>query len=399
MRKWESFLKVSKWTSQYESVSNFLGHYKRRLGSKRTKDQICDNLMAFCDYAKKNPDELIELDKNSASRLLQRYVDSLADKDYSIRTVNVRLAYLKMFFVTNGFKAGKELEVERHHQPARYRKRPEYVPTSEEIFKMVYSAGSVRNKALVMALYTCGLRNSTIRSVLYQDVKDELQKFDVVMIPVYPEMKKVDDGACKGNIPYYSFISKETVSVLRSYLNERKVEYGSIMDSEPLFASTSTNVARETRRKTTVKRRSLSEIVKRAARKAGIERWKAVYPHCLRKAFESALRNSGMDVKDQEFLMGHILPGVQDTYYDKTKTEDLRQRYKRVIFFPERGIPEEQRKRQILDTVKLLGYSDDKIKRVEEALAKYKNIDDGLDEIKKLSLKSTEEQKSTPNKS
>ena len=63
MRKWESFLKVSNWSSQYESVSNFLGHYKRRLGSVRTKDQICYGLMAFCEYAKKDPDELVELDE------------------------------------------------------------------------------------------------------------------------------------------------------------------------------------------------------------------------------------------------------------------------------------------------------------------------------------------------
>ena len=48
--------------------------------------------------------------------------------------------------------------------------------------------------------------------------------------------------------------------------------------------------------------------------------------------------------------------------------------------------------------MKLLGYSDDKIKRVEEALAKYKNIDEGLEEIKKLSLKSSKEQKSTEKK-
>ena len=45
-----------------------------------------------------------------------------------------------------------------------------------------------------------------------------------------------------------------------------------------------------------------------------------------------------------------------------------------------------------------MGYSDDKIKRVEEALAKYKNIDQGLDEIKKLSLHSSKEQKPTENK-
>jgi len=120
---------------------------------------------------------------------------------------------------------------------------------------------------------------------------------------------------------------------------------------------------------------------------AGVKKWKAVSPHCLRKAFESALRNNGLDVKDQEFLMGHILPGSQDTYYDKTKIEDLRKKYVKVDFFPRRVYPsDELRKKQVLDTVKVLGFPEDKIKRVEEALAKYASIDKSLDEIRKLSL-------------
>jgi len=53
----------------------------------------------------------------------------------------------------------------------------------------------------------------------------------------------------------------------------------------------------------------------------------------LRKAFESALRNAGLDLQDQEFLIGHIIPGAQDTYYDKTKVEDLRRKYAKVNFF------------------------------------------------------------------
>ncbi len=48
----------------------------------------------------------------------------------------------------------------------------------------------------------------------------------------------------------------------------------------------------------------------------------------------------------------------------------------------------ELRKKQVLDTVRLLGFSEDKIKRVEEALAKYATVDDAVTEIRKLSLES-----------
>jgi hypothetical protein len=138
-----------------------------------------------------------------------------------------------------------------------------------------------------------------------------------------------------------------------------------------------------------VKKRSLDELVKRAAKNAGIPKWKDVYPHCLRKAFESALRNAGLDLKDQEFLMGHILPGTMDTYYDKTKVEQLRPKYAKVNFFPEHGLSEDARKKQMLDAARIYGYSDDKIKKIEDALAKHKHVDEALDEIRKLSLETS----------
>jgi hypothetical protein len=49
---------------------------------------------------------------------------------------------------------------------------------------------------------------------------------------------------------------------------------------------------------------------------------------------------------------------------------------------------EELRKKQILDMVRILVFPEDKIKRVEEALAKYKTVDEAMDEIRKLSLES-----------
>jgi hypothetical protein len=128
-------------------------------------------------------------------------------------------------------------------------------------------------------------------------------------------------------------------------------------------------------------------MLRKAARAAIIREWQRITPHCLRKAFERAVRNSGVDPKDQEFFMGHILPRSQDTYYDKTKIKDLRKKYAQVNFFPQKAFPSEEfRKRQVLDMVKILGFPEEKIKRVEEALAKYENIDEVLEEIKKLSL-------------
>ncbi|RLI12587.1 MAG: hypothetical protein DRO43_06835, partial [Candidatus Hecatellales archaeon] len=80
-------------------------------------------------------------------------------------------------------------------------------------------------------------------------------------------------------------------------------------------------------------------IVKEAARKAGIKDWIQVTPHCLRKTYDYILRSeridgTRLDVKTQEILMGHKLPGSQDAYYDKTKVEELRKEYSKLNFNP-----------------------------------------------------------------
>ena len=70
-------------------------------------------------------------------------------------------------------------------------------------------------------------------------------------------------------------------------------------------------------------------------------------------------------------------------YYDHTKIEDLRNRYKQIEFFTHRlGSVEDLRKKQVLDTIRLLGFDEGKIKKVEEALTKYKTVDDAMEEIR-----------------
>jgi len=44
------------------------------------------------------------------------------------------------------------------------------------------------------------------------------------------------------------------------------------------------------------------------------------------------------------------------------------------------------KKGQVLDIVRILGFPEEKIKKIEEALAKYKTVDEAMDEIRKLSL-------------
>jgi integrase len=350
-KDFEVALKVDGWRSEYASVQKLLDYLKRKTRSETSRVKYLQELHRFLKHAKvANPDDLVRRSKKEVEGLLQDFVDALAEKGCSIRYINTLIADLKLFFKVNGFKKEREVEVERYFQPARYRKKPEYIPTKEEIFAMADSCGSslsgLRDKAIILCIYGSGLRNSTLRALRYRDVKKELEDgLEIVKVPVYPEMKEVVPGACKGNIPYFTFFPAEAVKALKKYLAERRRIYGDIPDEAPLFHSEDTKIPRELRNMTFLTKDSLTKIIKKAARIAGIENWRDIYPHCIRKASESFFRGNTttgipLDVKTQEFLMGHVLPGSQDAYFDKTKVEELRKAYSTLVFREEKQAAE-----------------------------------------------------------
>jgi integrase len=285
-----------------------------------------------------DPDRLIAMPKEVIEKQVQDYADQFNDGKHSLRYMNNIINLLSAFFIINGFKGVQALEVEGYHMPARYRKMPEYIPRKNEIYLMADSACSLRNRTLVLMLYSTGLRNSTLRALLIRDVEEELAKsVSNILIPVYPEMKLIDPYACKGNIPYFTFASDEATQSLRLYLRERKEKYESILNTEPLFTSDFNQISRDERKSKTMSPRQLQHVVKMASKNAGVRQWQYVKPKCLRTAFETILHSElvdggRLDPKIQEFFMGHVLPGSEDAYFDRTQVEMLRAEYAKLNF-------------------------------------------------------------------
>jgi len=332
------FLKVNGWSSEYKSVDALLKHLSRKSGSEASKITYLRRLFSFCLYARKNPDELIRLPKGEIERLVQAHADGFNNGRYSTRYANNALALLRTFFEVNGFKKGNALDVEGYYMPARYRKIPEYIPFKHEVYLMADSACSLRDRAIILTIYSSGIRNSTLRALLYKDVKDELSGgICNIVVPVYPEMKLVDPNACKNKIPYYSFVCDEATQAIRLYLREREQKYGRISDNELLFASEYNQISKERRTKKVMSSRQVQNVVKFSAKRAGIPQWHSITCRSLRKASETVLHSElvdggRLDPKIQEFFMGHILPGSQDNYFDSTKVEELRMEYSGLNF-------------------------------------------------------------------
>ena len=247
---------------------------------------------------------------------------------------------MKTFLRENGFRNedAKGIVVKGYNVPFRATKWGEYIPEPKEAIRMAETCGvGSRDYAIILTLGFSGLRQSTLRAIRFKDVELELEKgHKNVCITVSDEMKKLVPDAAKGRMPYYVFTTELATEAWRMYLKQRIDNYGQIPEDAPLFSTKCTRISeRNTRNSTVLSKRELERIVKTAAMRAGIKDWKLVTPHKLRKTFESFLRNQPpecrLDYKDQEFFMGHKLPGSQDNYYDRTKIETMRAKFAKLV--------------------------------------------------------------------
>ncbi len=332
------FLKVHGWESDYKSVNLMLRGLSRKCKSEASRKTYLSSLYGLCLHTGMTPDQLISLSKRRIEKEVQDYADMFNNGKYSLNYANNNLNLLKGFFQNSGFKGVRALNLEGYHVPARYRSRAQYVPAKNEVHLMADSSGSLRNRAWILTQYSTGIRTSTLRASLIRDVQDELSKgLSNILIPIYPEMKLVDPYACKGNVPYFIFACDEATEAIRLYLRERIQKYGPLLGHEPLFSSEYNQISKDQRKSKILSARLAENIVKDAAQCAGLQKAENVTPYCLRKAFETVLYSElvgggRLSEKIQEFFIGHILPGSEDTYFDRTKVESLRAEYSKLNF-------------------------------------------------------------------
>lgn len=285
LRSFEIYLKIGArqgagaWQSDFRSVQNLLNHLKRYTQSESSKEKYLRHLTQFCQWSRHGPEELVQLPKENAESSVQEFADELASKSGAKAYVNTVIKRLRTFFRVNGYTGDRELRVRTYFVPTRYRKVPEYIPTKEEAYSMGDAAGSQKNRAIILSLWSSGLRVSTLCALDYGDVAEEVEQGEPhVLIPVYSEMKERVPDACKGRISYYTFICPAAGEALRTYLRERREKYGDMAHHDPLFYSDWTHWNREERSQRRLGRRGVGKLVKQSARLAGLAKWRYVCP-------------------------------------------------------------------------------------------------------------------------
>jgi integrase/recombinase XerC len=146
----------------------------------------------------------------------------------------------------------------------------------------------LRDKALILAMYSAGLRVSEAASLSLKDMERDLRGARVTG---------------KGNRERRVFFSEEAREALADWLPARRGRIPAERPTDRLFVN---------RRGGPVSTGGLRWIIARYAERSGLQ--KNVHPHALRHSFATHLVNAGCDVRVVQELLGHASLSTTQRY-------------------------------------------------------------------------------------
>lgn len=283
-------------------------------------------LMHFCEDMNVTPEDFQNLDRKAARDLVWRYIEPFKGK--SPARASVFMAALKSFY---RYKDGEVLPFDARkggkHYIQRRRKKAKFevIPDKEQTYSIIDATFNLRDRAMFLLAFQSGVRKNVLWHLNYGHVKDQL--YPEPQIPLRLKVTEdIDTKLASYGLAYYvSFLQGEAVQALKQYCDRY---HRDSPDDAPLFPS---------RNSGRLGRTIIWRGFKRAARRAGLDP-KTVWVHSLRKSFRKVVRTSPIDPDFAEALMGHLLPGSRENYFDRHDINELAEEYMKINFA--REIPE-----------------------------------------------------------
>ncbi len=279
-------------------IEKFINHVSIEKNlSPNTVDAYRNDILKFKNFLENKNISLNKL----GSEDITSFIIFLKKKNYSSTSIVRILSGVRNFYkflIARGYIKNKEIYIET---PKVEKKLPE-VLSKEEVQKILsvdkISRKHIRNLAILELFYSSGLRVSELCNLKIEDIN-----FDEGFIKIKG----------KGGRERISLLNKETVELLKKYLNERKPSVNGY-----LFLN---NQGKK------ISRQSIWKIVKKYAKYAGIE--KNVKPHTLRHTFATHLLSEGLDLRVVQELLGHKSIATTEiyTHLDRKKIKELYKKF------------------------------------------------------------------------
>ena len=218
--------------------------------------------------------DIASVDEND----INRFMTHLVKNRYSISTQNQALNAVKFYFEQVLGVPNRFYHVDR---PLKERRLPK-VMSEEEVSRLIKVTTNIKHKAILMLIYSAGLRISEAINLKITDISSDRNMITVI-------------GA-KGKKDRNTLLSSSLLEVLRAYY--RACEPKKWLFEGPDEAQYSTT--------------SIRSVFKNSMSKAGIK--KSYTVHSLRHSFATHLLENGTDLRYIQELLGHSSSKTTEIY-------------------------------------------------------------------------------------
>ena len=251
-----------------------------------TRKCYIEKMKCFVRFFMRPPDELTAEDVNQYQLFLT------TERQVSWSTFNVHVCAIR-FFYREVLRVDWNVEHIPYHRSGR--KLP-VVLSCEEVWALFDVTSNLKHRALLMTLYSGGLRIGEVVHLKLADIDSGRM------------MIRVEQG--KGRKDRYVMLSQKLLLTLRRYWREYQPALWLFPGADPSRPLT---------------RGSVDRLFARAKERAGIQ--KRVSPHSLRHAFATHLLERGVNILVIQRLLGHrslrsteIYTHVAENYVSDTKS-------------------------------------------------------------------------------
>ena len=298
-----------------------------KLNSQATKNTYLPNLKKYCTWAKKNPDELIQLKieglqavntpkEFQAENLFESFLSTanypLTVKD-SIRTT------VLSFYKNNRRPLIEIRDIDIPESKMR-------CPKSSDIPELENGFSFLRDKALLWFIASAPFRLESLTKLKWEDLKPTGDKEVPYSLLIEAERLK---GSGKGKyrgLKQVGFLHRLAAQKLESYKKELERKGYIITENDPIF------LAYRKEKKIVV---WSTNGIENNFGKASLRAWhdlekKRFSPHDFRSYVQTALENAGVNSNIIAPLLGHKPRGI-DFHYSEHDISDLLQKYKLAL--------------------------------------------------------------------
>ncbi|WP_159951968.1 tyrosine-type recombinase/integrase [Polaribacter septentrionalilitoris] len=267
--------------SQKKLLNSFYLFLKGKRYSKSTIQTYTFFIADFINFHSKTPLE------DLTNRAVELFIEKVfLERNYSISTQRQFISALKVFIVFYPHTEINDLILER---PKKSRKLPS-VLSQEEVLRIIASTQNLKHRAILVLIYSCGLRISELINL-------ELTDF-------YIERKQLIIKNGKGRKDRYISLADSFIPLLSNYYYSYQPKFYFVEGQKGGKYSAE----------------SVRQFLKKSCIKANIK--KTVTPHTLRHSYATHLLENGVDIRYIQSLLGHAKPETT-MIYTHVKRKDL----------------------------------------------------------------------------